>query len=126
MPDPAMNPDPSSHPQPNILSYSPAHSSGGQIFLRIFFFLLGMAGGVVGIGFLGFALWGAAGYDYRHSPSPRPLWPAVVFFALLIVAFTICFLVFRRFRHAAKWLLLGLLIAAGFASLGEGIRFLNQ
>ena len=125
-PNPPANQTPPS--QPAVLAYSsaPSRPSGGQILLRTFLFLLGMAGGCVGIGFLGFALWSAAGYDYRHSPSPRPVWPAVVFFAILLAAFTACVLIFRRFRRAAKWLLLGLLIAAGLASLGEGICFLNQ
>lgn len=113
---------------PEILAYSatPPRPSGGQILLRTFLFLLGAGGGLVAIAFLGLGLWSAAGYDYRHSPSPRPIWPSVVFFALLIAAFTACVLVFRRFRKAAKWLLMGLFIAAGFASLAEGFCFLNQ
>jgi len=113
---------------PQILPYSsvPSRPSGGQIVLRIVLFLLGTAGGVAGIGFLGYALWSAAGFDYQHAPSPRPLWPAVIFFAILIAAFAASFFIFRRFRKAAKWLLLGLLIAAGFASMGEGYCFLTQ
>ena len=116
-------------PEPSqVLSYSPPPSrrSGGQILLRTVLFLLGSAGGVVGIGFLGFGIWRAAGYDYQHSPTFRPLWPVIVFFAILIAAFAASFFVFRRFRRAAKWLLMGLLIAAGFASLGEGFCFLKQ
>ena len=115
-------------PPPAVLSYSsaPSRPSGGQILLRTVLFLLGTAGGVVGIGFLGFGIWGAAGYDYQHSPTFRPVWPVIVFFAILITAFTVNFFVFRRFRRAVKWLLMGLFIAAGFASLAEGFCFLNQ
>ncbi len=112
---------------PQILPYSSAPTSPrGQIVLRTVLFLLGTAGGIVGIGFLGYGIWGAAGYDYQHSPSFRPLWPIIVFFVLFIAAFAASFFVFRRFRKAAKWLLLGLLIAAGLASLGEGYCFLTQ
>jgi len=49
-----------------------------------------------------------------------------VFFGLLIAAFAACVVIFKRFRRAVKWLLMGLLIAAGFASLAEGFCFLNQ
>src|ERR1041384_2990235 len=95
---------------PEILSYSstPPPLSGWQILLRTFLFLLGLAGGTAAIGLLGLALFKASGYDYRHSPHPTPTWPAIVFFALLIAAFTGCVLVFRRFRRAVKWLLMGL------------------
>jgi hypothetical protein len=85
-----------------------------------------LAGGVAGIAFLGLGLWKASGYRLNNSPHPYPIWPAIVFFAILIAAFTSCALVFRRFRRAAKWLLMGLFIAAGFASLAEGFCFLNQ
>ena len=111
-----------------ILSYSaaPTRRSSWQILLRTFLFLLGIAGGFFGTLLFGLWLYGHSGYDYRHSPHPRPLWPAMVFFGILIVAFTSCVLVFRRFRRAVKWLLMGLFIAAGFASLAEGFCFLNQ
>ena len=123
-----MATDDSNPPPPQILPYSsaPSRHSGGQILLRTVLFLLGTAGGVVGIGFLGLGIWKTAGYDYQHSPTFRPLWPVMVFFAILIAAFAANFFVFRRFRRAAKWLLMGLLIAAGLASLGEGFCFLKQ
>jgi len=121
------NPPPEQQP-PQVLSYdaSPSPPSGGQILFRTFLFLLGTAGGVVCIGFLGFAVWSAAGYDYNHSPTFRPLWPIIIFFVLFIGALAASFFIFRRFRRAAKWLLLGLLIAAGLASMGEGYCFLTQ
>ena len=112
---------------PQILSYSPASErpSGGQVLLRTFLFLLGTAGGAAGMLFLGVFLWGVSGYDLRHSPTPPPIWPAVVFFALVLAMFYACVRVFRRNPRTAKWLLMGMFIAAGFASLAEGICFLN-
>jgi hypothetical protein len=111
------------------LNYRPpeeGNPSGWQILLRTFLFFLGTAIGIAAIGFLGLALWKASDYTLNHSPHPYPIWPAIVFFAILIAAFTSCVLVFRRFRKAVKWLLLGLFIAAGLASLAEGFCFLNQ
>lgn len=114
--------------QPEILSYSPAPSrtSGWQIVLRTLLFLLGIAGGIGGIGLLGLFLFNHSGYDYRHKLGPQATWPAILFFAILLAAFTSCVLVFRRLRRPVKWLLMGLFIAAGFASLAEGFCFLNQ
>ena len=113
---------------PQILSYAVTASrpSGRQSLLRTCLFLLGMAGGVVGIAFLGMWLWSISGYDFYHAPHPKPTWPAIVFFVLLVAAFSTGVLVFRRFRRAVKWLLMGLFIAAGFASLAEGFCFLKQ
>lgn len=113
--------------RPEILSYSaaPQRPSGGQILLRTFLFLLGIAGGIVGTGLLGLFLFAHSAYDYRHS-GPQATWPAILFFGILIGAFTSCVLVFRRLRKAAKWLAMGFFIAAGFASLAEGFCFLNQ
>ena len=114
--------------QPNVLAYSsaPSRPSGWQILLRAFLFLMGIAGGIVGTLLLGLFLFGHSGYDYRHSAGPQATWPAIIFFAILVAAFASCVLVFRRFRRPAKWLLMGLFIAAGFASLAEGFCFLNQ
>jgi hypothetical protein len=113
---------------PEVLPYSsaPPRPSGRQILLRTLLFLLGAAGGTAVIGLLGLALFKVTDHDYRHSPHPEPTWPAIVFFAILIGAFTSCVLVFWRFRKAVKWLLMGLFIAAGFTSLAEGFCFLNQ
>ena len=113
---------------PQILTYStaPAHPSGPRILLRTFLILLGVAIGVVATAALGVFVWGLAGYDLRHSPSTRPIWPSVLFGAFFVAGIAACIFAFRRFRRTAKWLLLGLLIAAGFASLGEGFCFLNQ
>jgi quinol-cytochrome oxidoreductase complex cytochrome b subunit len=116
-------------PEPReVLAYSaaPFRPTGRQILLRTFLFFLGIAIGIAAIGFLGLGLWNASGYTLNHSPHPYPIWPAIVFFAILTAAFTACVLVFRRFRKAVKWLLMGLFIAAGFASLAEGFCFLNQ
>ena len=114
--------------RPQILSYAPTPSrpSGWQIVLRTLLFLLGSAGGMGSMALLGLFLFSHSGYDYRHSSGPQATWPAILFFAILVASFTACVLVFRRFRKAVKWLLMGLFIAAGFASLAEGFCFLNQ
>ena len=111
-----------------VLSYSaaPSRPSGWQILLRTLLFLLGIAGGLFGTLMFGLWIWGVSGYDFHHAVHPQPIWPSMLFFALLIAAFTSCVLVFRRFRKSVKWLLMGLFIAAGFASLAEGFCFLNQ
>jgi hypothetical protein len=113
---------------PQILAYAatPSRPSGWQILLRTFLFLLGSAGGLFGMLLFGLWIWGVSGYDFKHRPANQPIWPSMLFFAILIAAFTSCVLVFRRFRKGVKWLLMGLFIAAGFASLAEGFCFLNQ
>src|SRR6266850_2451587 len=95
---------------PAVLSYSPApaHPSGPRILLRTFLALLGIAIGVVAIVALGVFVWGLAGYDLRHSPSPRPIWPSILFGAFFLAEIVACIFAFRRFRRTAKWFLMGL------------------
>jgi len=113
---------------PDILSYAqaPAHPSGPRILLRTFLVLLGVAIGVVATVALGVFIWGLAGYDLKHAPSTRPVWPSILFGAFFLAGIAACIFAFRRFRRIAKWFLMGLLLGAGGFSLVEGICFLKQ
>ncbi|HEV8605848.1 MAG TPA: ABC transporter permease [Tepidisphaeraceae bacterium] len=123
-----MASDDSNPPPPRILSDSPppTHPSGPKILLRTFLILLGLAIGIAATSGLGLFVWDVSDYDLKHPPHPPPMWPAILFGFLCIAALATTMFLFRRFRRTAKYLLIGLLLGAGFTSLIEGICFLNQ